>query len=253
MDLGTAKPTSAEQAAVPHHVLDVVNPGEYFSAADFQRLANNAIRDIQARGKMPFLVGGTGLYVDSVIFAYDFSAQTNAVYTREQVEAFSNEELFTKLREQSPGVATELLEQYRSNRRHLVGAVMAGGVQRNRRTEPLPGTLIVGLNPGRDILTERITARAETMFESGVLDEAARLAESFGWDSEAMTGNIYRIARRLLCGEITAAQAKSLFITSDLQLAKRQMTWFKRNKSITWFDAPEQATEFLTTKCMQTP
>lgn len=250
MDIGTAKPTAAEQAAVPHHMLDVVTPGEYFSVADFQRLATAAIADIQARGNIPLLVGGTGLYIDSVVFGYEFSKKDA---NKNKAEALSNAELLAELKRLSPEATAEQLARYASNRRHLVGAVAAGGIGQKRLSKPQAGTILVGLNPGRTILAERITARAKIMFQSGVVKETELLAQKYGWSSEAMTGNIYRIIRRVLAKEITLEQAEQLFITSDMQLAKRQMTWFKRNPHITWFESPKQASEFLTTKCMQTP
>ena len=126
------------------------------------------------------------------------------------------------------------------NRRHLVRTLEKGSIEAECK-ELAPGTIIIGLRPDREVLRQRITERAHSMLEAGVLDELAWGLECYGLDSEAMTGGVYRIYRDVVWGKLTTEQAVDLFVTSDMQLAKRQMAWFKRNPDIQWFDSGRAA------------
>lgn len=226
MDIGTAKPTREEQARVPHHLLDVVEPGDTFTAKDFQTRADEAIKDIRFRGKVPFLVGGTGLYVDAVALEYQWPKQAA---DREQFEAYTNAELLAMLKKQHIALPVNT-----ANRRHLINALVRDGEAGESLSAPRETTHVVAIATDKAILEARIRDRAREMFEGGVIEEASRLAERYGWDSEAMTSNIYPIVRRVIEGELTEAEAAELFIIRDRQLAKRQVTWLKRHDFIQW-------------------
>ena len=227
MDIATAKPTPEDRAVVPHWGLDLIDPGTRFTAADFKEYATQKIAEIRQRGAVPFLVGGTGLYIDGVIFDYQFSETQQSL--REAFESRSLEELVDYCNKNNI-----TLPENSKNRRYVLRAIEQGGVNNKRKQEPIDNTIIVGITTNMDDLSERIAIRAADMFADGVVEEATMLGNRFGWDSEAMTGNMYPIVRKLLAGEVTEAEAKELFIRSDRRLAKRQRTWLKRNPFIHW-------------------
>lgn len=229
MDIGTAKPDLADRTAVPHWGLDLVEPNETFSAADFQDYANEKVADIRARGCIPFLVGGSGLYVDGVVFEYEFGPSKPEL--RAELEQLTIVELKEYCAEHNV-----VLPENENNRRYVIRAIEQKSINTKRLSEPQPNTIIVGIATDSDTLRHRISLRSEQLFESGVVDEAKALGEKYGWDSEAMTGNIYRLARQFLDGEISEEELKKLFETADWQLAKRQLTWFKRNPFIKWLE-----------------
>lgn len=227
MDIGTAKPNAEDRAVVPHWGLDLVEPGEPFTAADFKYYAQQKIAEVRARGHIPLLVGGTGLYVDGVIFDYEFVKPDPKL--RQKLEQLTLEELI----EYCANNNITLPENHR-NRRYVIRAIERQNVSGKRLIEPIANTIIVGITTNRDELRTRIAARAEQLFETGMVEEAKMLGKNYGWDSEAMTGNIYRLVKQFLDGEFDKEELKERFITSDWQLAKRQLTWLKRNPFIAW-------------------
>ncbi len=228
MDIGTAKPSQKDQQEIPHHLLDVVEPGESFSAFNFKTLAEKEIQQIWRRGALPILVGGTGLYVDSVILDYQFPSPVN-LQKRQELEVMSLEELH----KHSIKNNIELPEN-KSNKRYVVRNIERNNGTVGRRGRPTNNTIVVGIATKKEILKQRITQRTEHLFESGVVEEAKRLGEMYGWDSEAMTANIYRLMREYTEGALSLAEVKAQFTTLDWRLAKRQMTWFKRRDFIQW-------------------
>lgn len=230
MDVGTAKPTADEQAVVPHWGLDLVEPGERFTAADFKQYALATMSDIRARGYVPFLVGGTGLYVDAVLFDYQFGADARPE-VRAQLEALTTEQL----QEYCINHNVELPENPQ-NKRYLIRAIEQGGINHKRNTVLLPNTIVVVIATDTTILRQRINARAEQLFANGVVEEAKTLGKKYGWESEAMTGNVYPIMHSYLEGKLTLDEAKQVSATRDWQLAKRQLTWLRRNPHIKWLE-----------------
>lgn len=228
MDIGTAKPTVSEREEVPHWGLDLVEPGDYFSAADFKKYAEDKIREIRERGHIPFLVGGTGLYVDSVVFDYKFGSQADPV-VRAKLEAMTLEELHDYCVKNSVS-----LPENEKNKRYVIRAIEQKSINTSRRDEPIPDCIIVGIATDSAILRERITLRSEQLFDDGVVEEATLLGKKYGWDSEAMTGNIYPLVHAYLKNDITLEEVKEKFTTLDWRLAKRQMTWLRRNRFIQW-------------------
>jgi len=227
MDIGTAKPSKEDQQRVPHWGLDLVNPGEHFTAADFKKYALQKISEVRKRGHVPLLVGGTGLYIDGVIFDYDFVKPDPTL--REHLESLSLDDL----KKYCANNNIKLPENDK-NRRYVIRAIERKNVSGKGLSTPIPNTIIVGIATERDELRHRILNRSEQLFENGMVEEAKKLGEMYGWDSEAMTGNIYRLVRQLLDGEFDESELKQRFDTSDWQLAKRQLTWLKRNPFITW-------------------
>ena len=228
MDIGTAKPTLEERELVPHWGLDLLSPGERFTAADFKRYALEKIDEIRARGRVPFLVGGTGLYVDSVVFDYEFGGIIDESQ-RKKLEVLSVEELRKYCLKNNITVP-----ENDKNRRHLTRAIERRGISGKRRADPIDTSIIVGISTDKSLLRTRIEHRAEQLFENGVVDEAIMLGKRYGWHGEAMTGNIYPLVYQHLNKEISMQELQQKFITLDWRLAKRQLTWLKRNKFIQW-------------------
>ncbi len=229
MDIGTAKPTKEEQSAVVHWGLDLVNPGDYYSAADFKSYADAKIKDIRQRGNIPFLVGGTGLYIDAVLFDYQFGSVVDE-NVRQQLEKMTIEELHIYCDKNNIQ-----LPENKLNKRYVVRNIERNGLSQQRREFPLNNTIVVGISTEKSILRTRIESRIEQLFNDGVIDEARQVGEQYGWEVEALTGNVYRLAGHYLAGLISFDEMKTKLVTADWRLAKRQLTWMKRNKFINWF------------------
>jgi tRNA dimethylallyltransferase len=239
MDIGTAKPTPAEQALVPHWGLDLVEPGEYFSAADFKLYTLNKIDEIRGRGHVPFLVGGTGLYVDAVIFDYQFGPKSDTG-KRELLEKMTIEQLHEYCNNYNI-----TLPENKYNKRYVIRAIERNNDALLRRDTPISNTIIVGISTDRDVLRMRIGTRIEQLFDDGVVNEAKTLGDKYGWDNEAMTSNIYPLVHEYLLGHMTLSEIKEKAVTIDWRLAKRQLTWLRRNKFIKWLSLDE-ASKYLT-------
>lgn len=239
MDIGTAKPTPKEQDGVPHYLLDVIYPDEKFTAADFKRLANEKIENILRRGKLPIIVGGTGLYIDSVIYDFEFRPPADPGL-RARLQAMSVEELQRVLAEKD----IPLPENSR-NPRHLMRAIETEGIAASRKGLR-PNTLVIGLSIDRELLKEKLVKRVDLMVGQGFLEEVRRISDQYGWGIPALQAPGYKAFRRYLANEVSLEEAKALFIQNDLQLAKRQRTWFSRNKSIQWIWKKEESVDLIT-------
>lgn len=233
MDIGTAKPTAEERARVPHWGLDLVEPGERFTAADFKRYAEAKIAEIRARGRIPFLVGGTGLYVDGIVFDYQFGPEPDETRRRE-LESWTLEHLIEYCYKNNI-----ILPENHANKRYVIRAIEQKTVNHKRNNVPINGSIIVGIATDKEILRARIGRRAEQLFQDGVVDEAIKLGKKYGWKNEAMTGNIYPLVKRYLGNELSLDEVKDKFTTLDWRLAKRQLTWLRRNPYITWMPLEE--------------
>jgi tRNA dimethylallyltransferase len=238
-DIGTGKPTITQQKAVKHHLIDVREPTDGFNAPMFKQMAEAAIENIQKQGKLPILVGGTGLYIDSVL--YDFGFLDNASpKERARLDAMDLSALL-QLADESK---IDLSDVDTRNKRRVIRAIEAGG-QKPTRKELRAGTLIVGLQLPQDELRKRIEQRVERMVAAGFEDEIRNLADKYGWDIEPMKGIGYRAFRGYVEGTETLEEAKQNFIKGDLNLAKRQRTWFKRDQNIQWFSSIGAAYSFI--------
>ena len=184
MDIGTAKPSVEEQDGVPHFGIDLVEPGERFTVADFKTYAEQKIFEIEKRGHVPIVAGGTGLYVDSLIYDYKFTEESKKNCSdREKIEQ---------------------------------------------------NFLIFGIKVEKEELRERLKKRIEMMFSERLFEETRKLVEEYGWNNQAMKSDIYEFVWKYLQGELSVEEAKRQAFYKDYHLAKRQLTWFKRNKEIVW-------------------
>ena len=228
MDIGTAKPTRDERANVPHWGLDLVEPGGRFTVADFKAYAEQKIAEIRERGNVPFLVGGTGLYTDAIVFDFAFAGEANEVL-RKQLERMNIQEL-QKYCENN----NIKLPENDHNKRYLIRAIERKNVTVKRRETLIDNTIVVGITTNRETLRTRIALRSEQLFANNVVEEATILGKKYSWDSEAMTGNVYPLVRKYIAGELDETGLRREFEISDWRLAKRQMTWLRRNPYIMW-------------------
>ena len=232
VNIGTAKPSAKEMSAVPHHLIDVVGPDEDFTAAVFKDLALQAIEDISSRGKLSILVGGTGLYVDGVIYDFGFLQEGDRT-EREALNTLSIEELLAEI--EARGI--ELGDVDTRNKRRLIRLIETNGAEPTRR-ELRRNTLILGLKTDREMLRERVEKRVDAMLKAGLEHEVRGLVERYGWDCEALKGVGYSQWKAYFEGTQNLEETRTKIIKATMDLAKRQRTWFKRNKSIQWLDTP---------------
>ncbi len=239
MDIGTAKPSQKEQQAIPHHLLDVVAPNEPFTAAEFKRLANEAIADIQSRGKLPIMVGGTGLYIDAVVYDYSFLGGEGTL-DRDELGSLTAEELADMAREQG----LDLTDIDVRNKRRIIRAMESGG-EKPTRKELSNNILLIGRRLNGDELQERIEKRVDAMLAVGLEAEVKQLSEEYGWEAEALKGIGYREWRDYLEGDQSLETTRERIISATKNLAKRQRTWFKRNPDIKWVTSAEEANALI--------
>ena len=234
MDLGSGKITPEEMNGVPHHLLDVRKPGEFFSMADFQALAYEAIDGILARGKVPFLVGGTGLYVDSVTEGYVLSDKKPDPALRAHLETFDTPALYGMLKEKIPDTDIDPRNRHRVMRAlEKLEAGDEGPAPRQPRYE----TLKFGVTWPREILKERIDERLERRLEQGMTEEVRRMLDE-GVSEEFLVklGLEYKYLTWYLTGKIGYEQMKEELSAAIKRFAKRQMTWFRKDPAIIWLD-----------------
>jgi tRNA dimethylallyltransferase len=255
MDVGTAKPDAAARAAVPHHLLDLAVPDEPFSVARWVAMARQLVREVGERGRIPMLVGGTGLYVEALLAGHDYEAQAWSPDRRDAIlqrlETDGLEPLAAELSARAPAIAanTDL-----RNPRRVVRALerLEGGAEPPRAHPHAGRVALIGITRPPAVLGARIEERARWMFEhGGLLDEVRRLLDAgYGPDLRPMTGHGYREAARHLAGEWSLEQAIEVTIRRTRQYAKRQRTWFRREPRIMWLpagtgpaDAPSMVSE----------
>lgn len=234
LDLGSGKITPQEMRGVPHHLIDVCQPGDFFSMADFQRLAYAAIDGIQARGKLPFLVGGTGLYVDAVAEGYELSDRAPDLALRAELETHTTPELYQMLQEKLPG--TEIDPRNRNRVMRALERLAADDYHPGKR-QPRYEVLKLGVSWDRETLKQRIDERLERRLRDGMVQEVQGLLDA-GVSREFLMklGLEYRYLTRYLDGKLTYEQMVLELGNAIKKFAKRQVTWFKKDPAIHWLD-----------------
>lgn len=241
MDIATAKPTRVEQELVPHHLIDVVEPDQELTLAEYQSRAYAAIDDIFARGKIPFLVGGTGLYVRAVVEGYRIPRVPPNFAQRAALEKIPPPDLYARLRVLDPVIAQTILP---NNTRRVIRAlevIQATGAKMSdlQTCQPPPYPIVqIGLQLPRELLYRRVDARIEKMIENGVVDEVrALVARGYALDLPSMTGLGYREIGAHVRGEITLEEAVVLLKRSTRKFIRHQANWFRATDArIQWFD-----------------
>jgi tRNA dimethylallyltransferase len=235
MDIATAKPSIKERQGIKHWGIDLINPGKKYSIAEFKVYCEEKIADIKSRGLIPIVVGGSGLYADSVIFDYDLKSrkpkEDDADTKLQKLSVFELQEL---IKEKGIGFP----ENYK-NKRYLIRWLENDGKMGEDRDEINPDYLVFGVYTKRDELKERIKLRIDKLFNQELIDEYINLNNAYPDALESITTNYYPIIKRYLNKEIDLNEAKELAYYADWHLAKRQLTWLKRNKYIKWYKKDE--------------
>ena len=242
-EIGTAKPSAAERARVPHHLFDFVDATGYITAGEYARRAREVLREINTRGKPPVVVGGTGLYLRALLEGI-FPGPQRSEELRERLRQRAAEKgsghLHCILKRLDPAAAEAIHE---NDMPKLIRAIEVCLASRQKMSEmwkhgrqPLQGVRILrlGLDPDRDTLYTRINQRAEKMFASGLVEETARLMQKYGDSAGPLTSLGYKQAVQLLRGEIDGKTALQAAQQAHRNYAKRQMTWFGREPEVVW-------------------
>lgn len=262
MDIATSKPLFDEIEdnfkfkisnlklvhGVPHHLFDIVKPDENFTLSDYQKLAKEKITETQKKGKIPFLVGGTGLYIDSVVYNFNLSETAPDPKIREELEKLSETELYEKLAELDKLTADNI---DRHNKRRLIRALEVvvstnQSFYESQKRSALPENILyLAIETDREKLYQKINQRVDSWQDKGLIDETKHLINNYSLDLPSMTSIGYKeIAAALDCeSEITMQEALDLMKQRTRNYAKRQLTWFKRNSDIVWVKSINEAQE----------
>lgn len=245
MDIGSAKPTAEELAQVPHHLVDLIDPADAFSVAEYQKLAREAIEDIFARGKVPVIAGGTGLYLNSILYDMDFSNAKQDLNLRSQLEKeaeeFGPEYVHNKLRDLDLEAASRIHpNNVKKVIRAIEGALSGDNIKDfkecNTKVKDFE-RILIGLTRDREELYDRINLRVDLLVEQGLFDEVKGLLDKGLTASDiSMKGIGYKEIIGYFEGKYSEEEAIDLIKKNTRHLAKRQITWFKRYEDIHWID-----------------
>jgi tRNA dimethylallyltransferase len=258
MDIGTAKPPRNQKSkiknqkylvnSVVHYLIDVVYPNQEFNVALYKKMAIEAIKNIQKRGKLPFLVGGTGLYIIAVVDNLEFPKVPPQKKLRKELEQKTVKELF-KIYKKLDKRGAKLIDK--SNKRRLIRAIevcKATGKsfwQQRKRGKPLFNTLQIGIKLSKTELKEKVKKRIEKMFRLGLEKEVKKLVKKYGWHFPALQSIGYQEWKEYFEGKINKKELKEKIILHTLQFAKRQMIWFKKDKRIHWIRNYKEAEKLI--------
>lgn len=253
MDIGTAKITPEEMQDVSHHLIDIMDPDEDFNVVKFKELANACIEQIYSRGKIPILVGGTGFYIQAVLKDVSFQ-QEEETESRKKLEKIAEEKGAQYLHEQLQKVDPESAKViHENNVRRVIraleyfeqtGCKISDHNQQEKEKESPYNFAYFVLEQDRKILYERIEKRIDLMMEQGLLDEVKRLYEKgYGRDLVSMQGIGYKEIYAYLDGEYSLEEAEYILKRDTRHFAKRQLTWFKREKDVVWVNKDQYQTE----------
>ena len=246
MDIGTAKITPEEMQGIPHHLIDIHDPQDSYSAAEFQEHGTRAIEDITKRGKLPFIVGGTGLYIESLCYGFRFSEAVADEAFRKEQDDYAEEHgalaLHARLEAVDPISAARL---HPNDRRRIIRALeihhqtdttLSSSHAAQKKESPYE-LCIIGLTMDRKILYKRIEDRIDQMLAEGLVDEVRNLLEhGYGRGLVSMQGLGYKEIAAYLAGETTYEEAVTLLKRDTRRFAKRQLSWFRHMKEIEWID-----------------
>jgi tRNA dimethylallyltransferase len=248
MDIGTAKIMQAEMEGIPHYLIDIKNPDESFSAAEFQELGREKISDISNRGRLPMIVGGTGLYIQSVLFDYHFSEAPSDASFRKNLEMQAEKDGNIVLHEQLMRMDPESGRRIHPNniRRviraieifHCTGKTMSE-LQQSQPIESIYDVAIIGLTLEREKLYERINKRVEIMIENGLIKEVETLFQQGYKDCQSIQAIGYKELYEYFYGNVTLEEAVENLKQNSRRYAKRQLTWFRNKMDVKWFDMTE--------------
>lgn len=247
MDIGTAKATMDERQGIPHHLIDEKNPDEPYSVAAFQQTVRAKIEEIKSRGKLPIIVGGTGLYIKSVLYDYEFAGESESKEIDEaKYGHLSNEELHAKLAAVDEAGAKDI---HPNNRKRVIRALEiyeTSGVKKSEMIEKQEHKMIydaclIGLTDDRTVLYDRINKRVDVMYETGLVEEVKALFDQgIPAESQSIRAIGYKELYDYFKGFISLEESKELIKRNSRRYAKRQYTWFNNQMDVTWFKVDVQ-------------
>jgi len=247
MDIGTGKATKQEMKGIPHYLIDVMRPDKEFNVAIFKELATEGIRKIHKKKKLPFLVGGTGLYINSVVNNIVFPKVGPKEKLRKTLERKSTKELF-QIYKNLDGEGAKRIEK--ENKRRLIRAIEVCRVtgklfwEQRKRRDPVLNSLLIGLRFPQQELKKRIWKRTERMFRTGLEKEVRTLVKEYGWIPSVKTIG-YKEWKEYFEEKIDKDEVKELINLHTVQFSKRQMTWFKRDNRINWIESYNKAEKLI--------
>lgn len=242
LDIGTAKVTKEEMEGIPHHLLDIKSPEESFSVAEYQSLVRGKIEEITARGKLPIIVGGTGLYIQSVLFDFRFTEQPDHDENRlAELEKMSPVDLFDLLHSLDPEAAMEI---HPNNVQRVIRAIerveltgkQKNAIEQNQGHEMVYHHYIIGLSIDREQLYNRINQRVDIMLENGLLEEVKTLHSKGIRDVQSIQAIGYKEIYAYLDGDVSFEDAIEQLKQNSRRYAKRQLTYFRNKMAINWFN-----------------
>ena len=247
MDIGTAKPTKQEMQEIKHYLLDFVEPDQRYSVAQFKKDAEKAIEEILAKNKVPIIVGGTGLYVDSLIYGIEYQEIELDKKYREELEERAQKEGLETLYEQAKKIDPQAIEKISANDKkrilrileiyHSTGKTKTQQEIESRKNEVKYDYKVFALNIEREKLYERINKRVDIMIKQGLIQEVENLCSKYTEFPTAMQGLGYKEVVEYLQGKISEQEMIEKIKMETRRYAKRQLTWFRKNKQTIWLDA----------------
>ena len=250
MDIGTAKPTKQEMQEIKHYLLDFVEPDQRYSVAQFKKDAEKAIEEILAKNKVPIIVGGTGLYVDSLIYGIEYQEIELDKKYREELEKRAQKEGLETLYEQAKKIDPQAIEKISANDKkrilrileiyHSTGKTKTQQEIESRKNEVKYDYKVFALNIEREKLYERINKRVDIMIKQGLIQEVENLCSKYTEFPTAMQGLGYKEVVEYLQGKISEQEMIEKIKMETRRYAKRQLTWFRKNKQTIWLDATKR-------------
>lgn len=248
MDIGTAKPTIEEMQGIKHYLLDFVSPDKRYSVADYKKDAINAIDEIIEKNKVPIVVGGTGLYINSLIYGIEYPEIEIDIKYRNELERTADEpDGLRKLYEMAKKIDEEAIKNISPNDKkricrileiyHSTGKTKTQQEIESRKNGPKYDYIVYGLNMDRDKLYDRINKRVDIMIQDGLIEEVKNVASKYKEFPTAMQGLDYKEVLEYLNGDTTKEEMIEKIKMETRRYAKRQLTWFRRYETIKWIDA----------------
>ncbi len=250
MDIGTAKPTKEEMQGIKHYLIDFVSPDERYSVADFKKDAKKAIKEILSKGKTPIIVGGTGLYVDSLIYEIEYQNIEFDEKYRESLKQQIEEQGLNRLYEKAKEIDEEAIKKISPNDKkrilrileiyHATGKNKTEQEKESRKKEVEYDYKVYALNWDREKLYERINKRVDIMLEQGLIEEVENVYNKYEKFPTAMQGLGYKEVVEYLEGKTSKEEMIEKIKQETRRYAKRQLTWFRKNKQTIWLDAQDK-------------
>ena len=261
MDIGTAKVTKEEMQGIPHHMIDIVEPSKYYSVAEYQKEATKKIEEIISRGKVPIVVGGTGLYIDSLIYEIQYNNIKVDLEYRKELERKVEEQGIETLYDMAKQIDPEAMKKISNNDKkrilrvleiyHQTGKTKTQLEEESRKKETIYKYHVFAINMEREKLYDRINKRVDIMIKEGLIEEVKKIKEKYPKIPTAMQGLGYKEVVEYIEGIVTKEEMIEKLKMETRRYAKRQLTWFRKNKEIIWLEAEkeqEETVQYITEK-----